>query len=290
MRLKRPGDLRRGIDTLNALAREVGQIDLGAKSSVVRLSWLRWWDSADQRLRDVFVDDDLITDLYRTQAVVRALEPSRPSGGFVPVGNDGATTDLLRRECDVWGKRLHDAARQLEQLEAFVSRPGRVVVLDTSAFIEGGDFWEQDWPTITFADDDSALGAGPLPVRLIVPIIVIEEMDIQKRHTNKRVAATARQALSYLWQLTREQSGARRLDNRVTVEILLDDRTHARLPVNDTEIVDRAAYLRDLFAPRRSVYLVAGDYSMLFRAEELGLRPIQVGDRDPKAAPASVIG
>jgi hypothetical protein len=51
--------------------------------------------------------------------------------------------------------------------------------------------------------------------------------------------------------------------------------------------VDRATYLRDLFAPQRSVYLVAGDYSMLFRGEELGLRPIQVGDRDPEPASAA---
>ncbi len=187
---------------------------------------------------------------------------------------------LLVRERDVWMARLHNSVRELEQLEVFVNRPGRVAVLDTSAFIEGGDFWEQDWATITRADDDRAPGAGPLPVRLIVPIIVIEEMDNHKRHTNKRVAATARQALSHLWQLPREASGCRRLNPRITVEILQDDRAHARLPVNDVEIVDRAAYLRDLFAPQRAVYLVAGDYSMLFRSEELGLRSIQVGARD----------
>jgi PIN domain len=286
MRLKRPGDLRRGIDTLNAVAREVEQIELDVPTlEAARGSWLRWWESADGRLRDVFADDDLITDLYRTQAAVRALETS---GHNLAFPYDGSAKDLLRRECDVWKERLHDAARELEQLETFVNRPGRVAVLDTSAFIEGGDFWEQDWPTITRADDDPAPGLGPLPIRLIVPIIVIEEMDNHKRHTNKRVAAAARQALSHLWRLPREPSGARRLNPRVTVEILLDDRAHVRLPVNDTEIVDRAAYLRDLFAPRRSVYLVAGDYSMLFRSEELGLRPVQVGDRDPEPAPAAV--
>lgn len=273
MRFKRPGDLRRGIDTLNALAREVEGIDPYFSSELLREEWLGWWDSADGQLRDVFADDDLITDLYRTQAVVRALESSVSSD----FDTDAVEVrDLLQRERDVWRERLHDAARELEELEPFVDRPGRVAVLDTSAFIEGGDFWERDWPTITRADDDRIPGVGLLPIRLIIPIIVIEEMDNQKRHPNKRVAATARQALSHLWQLPRESSGARRLNPRVTVEILLDDRAHARLPVNDTEIVDRAAYLRDLFAPQRPVYLVAGDYSMLFRSEELGLRPIQV--------------
>jgi hypothetical protein len=89
---------------------------------------------------------------------------------------------------------------------------------------------------------------------------VIEEMDNQKRHHNKRVAATARQALSATFGSSpREPSGSRRLNPRVTIEILLDDQTHVRLPVNDTEIVDRAAYLHDLFAAHRLVYLVAGD-------------------------------
>jgi hypothetical protein len=264
----------------------VEQIELDAPTlELARRSWLRWWERADGRLRDVFADDDLITDLYRIQAAVRVLETSAHSLAFP---YDPSAKDLLRRECDVWRERLRDAARELEQLEAFVNRPGRIAVLDTSAFIEGGDFWEQDWPTITHADDDPAPGLGPLPVRLIVPILVIEEMDNHKRHINKRVAVTARQTLSHLWWLPREPSGARRLNPRVTVEILLDDRAHVRRPVNDTEIVDRAAYLRDLFAPRRSVYLVAGDYSMLFRSEEVGLQPIQVGDRDPEPAQASV--
>ena len=277
MRVKPPGRLRLGIDTLNTLARELEQSDLdNERLTYARLWWLRWWESADRRLRHAFADDDLITDLYRTQAAIRVLEPSE-RGSAIEAGE----IDLLLRERDVWTERLHDAAWDLEQLEAFVNRPGRVAVLDTSAFIEGGDFWKQDWPTIIHANDNSAIGTGSLAVRLLVPIIVIEEMDNQKRHPNKRVAAAARQALSHLWQLPREPSGARRLNSRATVEILLDERSRVRLPVNDTEIVDRAVYLRDLFAPRR-VYLVAGDYSMLFRGEEMELQPIQVGDRDPK--------
>jgi hypothetical protein len=165
MRLKRPGDLRRGIDTLNAAAREVEQIELDIPTlEGARRSWLRWWESADGRLRDVFADDDLITDLYRTQAAVRAVESSTHD---LTSPYEGPAKELMRRECDVWKERLHDAARELEQLEAFVNRPGRVAVLDTSAFIEGGDFWEQDWPTITRADDDSASGLGPLPIRVL---------------------------------------------------------------------------------------------------------------------------
>jgi PIN domain len=142
----------------------------------------------------------------------------------------------------VWKNRLSDDVRRLQQLDAFVNQPGLAAILDTSAFIEGGNFWEQDWPAITGADDQPPPpGAGPRPVCLIVPILVIEEMDNQKRHPNKRVQAAARQTLSHLWRLPRESYGARRLNPRVTVQVLLDDPGHARMAVNDMEIVDRAA-------------------------------------------------
>jgi predicted ribonuclease YlaK len=62
-----------------------------------------------------------------------------------------------------------------------------------------------------------------------------------------------------------------RLNDRVTVEILLDNPSHVRLPVNDAEIIDRAVYLRSLFPESRRVILVSGDVSMQFRAEGAGL-------------------
>jgi hypothetical protein len=54
--------------------------------------------------------------------------------------------------------------------------------------------------------------------------------------------------------------------HRVTVEILPDDRTHVRLPVNDAEIIARAVYLRSLFPTSARVILVSGDMSMEFCA------------------------
>jgi hypothetical protein len=62
-----------------------------------------------------------------------------------------------------------------------------------------------------------------------------------------------------------------RLNDRATMEILLDDPAHVRLPVNDAEIIDRAVDLRSLFPASPRVILVSGDLSMEFRAEGAGL-------------------
>jgi predicted ribonuclease YlaK len=90
-----------------------------------------------------------------------------------------------------------------------------------------------------------------------------------------RLASAARDILRHLRDLPRVSTDAfadvLRLNDRVTVEILLDDPAHVRLPVNDAEIIDRAVYLRSLFPTFARVILVSGDVSMEFRAEGVGL-------------------
>jgi predicted ribonuclease YlaK len=100
-------------------------------------------------------------------------------------------------------------------------------------------------------------------------------LDAQKRHQNGKVRQAARDILRHLRDLQRVSTDAfadvLRLDDRVTMEILLDDRAHVRLPENDAEIIDRAVYLRSLFPTSRRVILVSGDVAMEFRAEGSGL-------------------
>jgi predicted ribonuclease YlaK len=170
--------------------------------------------------------------------------------------------------------RLDNAVRGLTQLNDFVMRPGRIAVLDTSAFHEYDRFWVADWARVTEADPPHA-STLDLPIRLVVPLLVVEELDAQKRHPNGRVRVAARDILKHLRELPRLSTDAvadvLRLDDRVTVEILLDDPAHIRLPVNDAEIIDRAVHLRSLFPIGRRVILVSGDVSMEFRAEGAAL-------------------
>jgi PIN domain len=217
------------------------------------------------KLRELFADDDLLVPLAMTAAEIRNLDIPAPA-------YEASSLSLIIRERDVWVDRLNTAVRRLEQLNDFVMRPGRVAVLDTSAFHEFGRFWVADWATVTEADPPHVSMSG-LPIRLVVPLVVVEELDDQKRHPNGRVSKAAREILRHLRDLPRVSTSAfvdvlRLDDDRTTVEILLDDRTHVRLPVNDAEIIDCAVYLRSLFPISRRVILVSGDVSMEFRLRE----------------------
>jgi rRNA-processing protein FCF1 len=269
MRLKTPGELQKAIDAVGSLARELDEClnGLQPNSQVVRESWLKWWAGADMKLRELFADDDLLVPLARTATEIRNLDIPAPA-------YEAPTLSFIIRERDVWVERLEAAVRRMIQLRNFTMRPGRVAVLDTSAFHEFERFWVADWPDVTQADPPHASMPG-LPIRLMVPLVVVEELDAQKRHQNGKVRQAARDILKHLRDLERVSTDSfadvLRLNDRVTIEILLDTPSHIRLPVNDAEIIDRAVYLRSLFPMSIRVILVSGDVSMEFRAEGAGL-------------------
>jgi hypothetical protein len=268
MRLKNPGGLRAAIDRLETLTRNLAESLDGSDVNLqsAREAWLKWWAGADMALRALFADDDLLIPLARTAAEIRNLS-------FVAPAYEAPNLSLIIRERDVWGERLRDAVRELRQMEKFVMRPGRIAMLDTSAFHEFDRFWLADWARATEADPPYA--EGPLHLRLMVPLLVVEELDAQKRHPNGKVREAARDILRHLRELPRLSTDSfadvLKLSERTTLEIMLDDPTHVRLPVNDAEIIDRAVNLRSLFPTERRVILVSSDLSMEFRAEGAGL-------------------
>jgi predicted ribonuclease YlaK len=163
----------------------------------------------------------------------------------------------------VWKGRLEETASALEKLSVFASRPGFIFVPDTSGLIEGPALLDFPWhELVAFPEGETA--------RLVVPILVVEELDELKRHRDAERRRRARQTLRALWELPRDGSGVAQIGPSATLEVLLDDPSHARMPVPDVEIVDRARYLHEITG--REVALVAADLAILFRAREMGLR------------------
>jgi hypothetical protein len=270
MRLRTPGELQEAIDNVDLLAQKLTDCLNGFRHTAQWTSeaWLKWWAEADMKLRELFAEDNLLAPLAQTATEIRNLDIRAPV-------LEAPIVSLVVRERDVWVDRLRGASEKLRQLKDFVMRPGRVAVLDTSAFQEFERFWKADWAKVAGADPPHVSKPG-LPIRLVVPLLVVEELDGQKRHPNGRVRQTARETLRHLRELPRISTDAvanvLRLDDRVTMEIFLDDPTHTRLPVNDAEIIDRAVELRSLFPVSRRLILVSGDVSMEFRAEGMGLK------------------
>jgi hypothetical protein len=102
---------------------------------------------------------------------------------------------LMQRESRAWEARLERLEADLAELIRFVGRPGRVVVLDTSALMEGEFFTEFDWHALDPSLRESA-------VRLVARSLVAEELDDLKRHRDGRQRAHSRRVLTTLWDLS----------------------------------------------------------------------------------------
>ena len=138
------------------------------------------------------------------------------------------------------------------------------VLPDTSMFIRHPDKLE-DWDLAP-----RHAKAGENPIHILVPILVVDELDGLKDHparNARRVRARARYTLAVLDRLvgtavgpgqlkaahrsTLEQNTGGFPRGEVTIEIVLDPPGHARLPINDDEIVDRATAAAGLAGPAR---------------------------------------
>jgi len=248
MRLRNPGNIDRAIRVLADLQ----GMFMNCRGHDDTVPYLAWCGEASRQVREQFVSPEFAEQAERDQRDLTL-------GGAVMT----RPREFLDRSIDIWQTRLVDARARLEALRPFIERPGQIIVIDTSAFIEGEYFTDFNWRRL-----GGVQATGP--VRLIVPIIVIGELDDLKR--DKRAGDRARSVLHRLLEL----HGTAPLEpvqvsgrQGVTVEVLLDHPRHQRLPDNDAEIIDRAVHVGELTG--QNVLLVAGDYGMLYRAAAASL-------------------
>lgn len=181
---------------------------------------------------------------------------------------------MLNREFSEWDLRIEQVLEDLARQAALLGRPGRLVVLDTSALMEGVFFTDFDWHDL----DESLNGQ---PVRLVVLSVVTEELDELKRRPGERQKAQARRVLTALWELQRARPAVPAALPRysdVTIEVVLDDGWHQRMPNNDGEIIDQAVGLKELTG--QAVILATCDYTQLYRAAPAGLKAVLMPQPD----------
>lgn len=263
MRLRHAVDYT--VETLTRVKSELGNTRAGGReASDRRDNWLRWWSAADSQLRNLFTDGDLAASLAVSADKVRNV-------------NLGALPFVaLNRETDVWEERLGQVIDELKALKPFIERPGTIIVPDTSAFLEGEYFTDLDWHALAGVATTQA-------VRLVVPVLVVEELDAHKRGRDRQ-RDRAVSVLRRLWELggSDPERLARIPGKSVTAEVFLDGAWHLRRPVNDDEIIERALAVGKITG--REVLLAAADFAMLYRASAAGLKAALVLRPDPTLA------
>lgn len=217
------------------------------------LGWVNWtWRALDSRLDRTQLEQLLHTRHYWT---LRQMDGSEPR-----------LTSLIKIELNARRDalvELADEARALCRRWNFAS--GVIVVPDTNVLLHATEYFDDlDWPT--------ALGI-PATIHLVLTMVVIDEIDKLKR-SRQPVRTRARQTANKIESLLGDIPSDRvvlRGDGRkeTTVEVLTDPLDHQRLTDSDSEIVDRAAYLRDLTTV--PVYVATWDNLMRFRASVTGL-------------------
>ncbi|MGH3236607.1 MAG: hypothetical protein ACRDOH_25805, partial [Streptosporangiaceae bacterium] len=164
--LKNPGPVDKALAAVKEVKGELWNASAANTSMDKKTAILNWCNNwATPQLGNHFPATEelfaLITDTYHRIA----LSPQMPIAHL---------NGLLHREWRERDARLDQLISELEARNAFIRRPGSPVVLDTSALMEGAPLAEFDWHIL-----HPALVGGP--VRLLVPVLAIEELDELKR-------------------------------------------------------------------------------------------------------------
>jgi predicted ribonuclease YlaK len=127
-------------------------------------------------------------------------------------------------------------------------------------------FRDVHWPKVVQAKE----------VRLVVPLLVVEQLDRQS-YESKPYKARARAVLRSLHELqeglyTPEVSAVVR--PKVTLQMLMDTPDHERVQNEDDELLDRAEYLSSLVNGR--VVVVTRDLGMELKARLRGIKSLHL--------------
>ncbi len=180
--------------------------------------------------------------------------------------------DLVYPEVSEQAARLERLANELTETEKrFGGVTGPVVVPDTNVFLHFKRFDQIDWAAVV----------GGSPVRVVIPLRVVEELDLKKASRRRDLARRAQNVLTLLESLVGPTAGfPANLSTTATVEVLINHELeavqHDREPSADAEILDCCEFLA--FVTGAPVSLATGDVSMRLRASVRGWPTVAMPD------------
>lgn len=191
-------------------------------------------------------------------------------------GNGPTVNDLIHAETTERQRYFETLVQDYTQMQsAWSATSTRLLVADTNVYEHNEDYWDEiDWAALAGAND----------IRLLVPNVVVRELDSHKRSDRKNKVSDTNPELVR----TRARVSTRRLREKfdapddveslakpgATAELLIDSPSHVPIADPDAEIIDRALAVR--WFTQQPVTLVTGDGNMQFSASAAGLHVINV--------------
>jgi rRNA-processing protein FCF1 len=244
------------------------------------LGYLEWASSTVSLLGNQISNADL-ERLVLTRRYELLLSGVGAIGGVDDVAAR-VINSLVSLELDQRVETFNAAIKSLDEQVERWSLSGVFVMPDSSFYIRHDKKLEE-------ADVGAAIGVWGTAIRVLVPMVVVDELDGLKRHSDKNVRWRAGYTLAVFDRLFAStatgpallhQAGTLppapdgRLRGEVAVELLFDAPGHVRLPINDDEIVDRALAVQPL--ADRNVTLLTYDTNQSARARNAGLRVVKL--------------
>lgn len=240
------------------------------------LAYLEWTSSAFKALSGELsaADVDRLVLTKRCEMLLSSV------GTLAGTATEALVNGLVSLELQARAEALGEVLKALERQRYLWQLRGHPVVADTSFYIQHpAKLEDADFGELTGITDGS--------VHLIVPMVVVDELDRLKESKERSVRWRAGYTLAVLDRLFKNSaehavlhdpdpdvlrhSGAR--NGEVTVEILLDPPGHTRLPIADDELVDRALAARPF--TWREVRILTYDTGQATRARMAGLGVIK---------------
>lgn len=215
-------------------------------------------ENAEAELRQVFADrsvaDHLLTDRYwRLRQMADGDRRPHP---------------LIYAEVTVQKNFLLSLAAQREAERSTLEVPlGTVpLVVDTNVFLHCRHLDEGMWRELV----------GGSPVRLFVPLLVVDELD-EKSYASSSTGPKAKRVIRTMQRSRCDAPADQPVRLRAGVDwlVMMDPPGHQRLSNSDGELLRRAEHLAR-FAP--GVTIVSSDYGIRLRAQALGLASLAPPD------------
>jgi PIN domain len=187
---------------------------------------------------------------------------------------------LVSLELDQRVETFDAAIKALDQQIRRWSAYGHFVMPDTSFYIEHDQKLEE-------ADFGPLIDVWESPITVLVPIVIVDELDRLKQSKDRQVRWRAGYTLAVLDRVFANSASPTRLRagdvvpgpdglmrSEVAIELVFDPPGHARLPINDDEIIDRALAIEPL--ADRQVTLLTYDTGQSTRARNAGLQAVKL--------------